>query len=30
MKEENENDAVHDDDDIESVNSDEFNMLLGE
>ncbi|KAL3985664.1 CBF/Mak21 family protein [Acanthocheilonema viteae] len=29
MKEENKNDAVHDnDDDIESVNSDEFNMLL--
>uniref|UniRef100_A0A0R3RYD1 CBF domain-containing protein n=1 Tax=Elaeophora elaphi TaxID=1147741 RepID=A0A0R3RYD1_9BILA len=29
MKEENESDAVHDDDDdIESVNSDEFNMLL--
>ncbi|EFO27198.1 CBF/Mak21 family protein [Loa loa] len=28
MREENEGEAVHDDDDIESINSDEFNMLL--
>lgn len=28
MKKETETETVHDDDDIESVNSDEFNMLL--
>ncbi|KAM3716776.1 Uncharacterized protein ACO02O_00912 [Dirofilaria immitis] len=28
MKKENENEVIHEDDDIESVNSDEFNMLL--
>ncbi|MCP9264564.1 hypothetical protein DINM_022676 [Dirofilaria immitis] len=30
MKKENENEVIHEDDDIESVNSDEFNMLLKE